>query len=143
MGRSAEFTGPERPLERVGYPTPEPRAGEVLVRVTCCTLCRSDLHTHAGRRTEPLPAILGHEIVGTIAAFGPGTPRTDFRGTPADIGTRVTWAVAVGCGACFFCTDGLPQKCETPFKYGHRRAEPERPAGGCPITWCWFRGRTG
>ncbi|HEX4606626.1 MAG TPA: zinc-binding dehydrogenase [Urbifossiella sp.] len=130
MGRAAVFNGPDRPLELAGYPTPEPRAGEVLVRVACCTLCRSDLHTHAGRRAEPLPAVLGHEIVGTIAAFGPGTAQTDFRGTPAAAGTRVTWAVAVGCGGCFFCADGLPQKCETPFKYGHRRADPGRPAGG-------------
>lgn len=130
MARAARFTGPGTPLELANEPTPEPRAGEVLVRVTCCTLCRSDLHTHAGRRSEPLPAVLGHEIVGTIAAFGEGADRTDFRGAPADIGTRVTWAVAVGCGVCFFCGDGLPQKCATPFKYGHRRAEPGRPAGG-------------
>lgn len=130
MARAVLFHGAGRPLELADEATPEPRAGEVLVRVTCCTLCRSDLHTHAGRRAEPLPAVLGHEIVGRIEAFGEGTARRDFRSTPADIGTRVTWAVAVGCGACFFCADGLPQKCETPFKYGHRRAEPGRPAGG-------------
>ncbi len=130
MARAALFTGPGRPLDLADGPTPEPRAGEVLVRVTCCTLCRSDLHTHAGRRSEPLPAVLGHEIVGRIEAFGEGTARTDFRGSPAAVGSRVTWAVAVGCGACFFCADGLPQKCETPYKYGHRRAEPGRPAGG-------------
>jgi putative phosphonate catabolism associated alcohol dehydrogenase len=130
MARVALFHAPDRPLELVSEPTPEPRAGEVLVRVSCCTLCRSDLHTHAGRRTEPTPAVLGHEVVGRVEAFGPETNRTDFRGTPAAVGTRVTWAVAVGCGACFFCADGLPQKCETPFKYGHRRAEPGRPAGG-------------
>ncbi|HYH64206.1 MAG TPA: zinc-binding dehydrogenase [Urbifossiella sp.] len=130
MATVALFHGPGRPLELVSEPKPEPRAGEVLVRVSCCTLCRSDLHTHAGRRTEPTPAVLGHEVVGRVEAFGPGTVPTDYRGTPAAVGTRVTWAVAVGCGTCFFCADGLPQKCETPFKYGHRRAEPGRPAGG-------------
>ncbi|MFO0798516.1 MAG: alcohol dehydrogenase catalytic domain-containing protein [Gemmataceae bacterium] len=124
------FHGAGRPLELVTEPTPEPRAGELLVRVSCCTLCRSDLHTHAGRRTEPTPAVLGHEVVGRVEAFGPEAPQTDYRGVPAAVGTRVTWAVAVGCGACFFCADGLPQKCETPFKYGHRRADPGRPAGG-------------
>jgi alcohol dehydrogenase len=49
---------------------------------------------------------------------------------PAAVGTRVTWAVAVGCGACFFCGDDLPQKCERPYKYGHTRTERERPLGG-------------
>jgi alcohol dehydrogenase len=130
MGCSVLFTGPGRPLEPVRTATPQPRAGELLVRVSCCTLCRSDLHTHSGRRTEPTPAILGHEVVGRIEAFGPGTAHADFRGTPAAVGTRVTWAVAVGCGACFLCSEGLPQKCEKPFKYGHRKTEPGRPDGG-------------
>jgi alcohol dehydrogenase len=130
MARSVIFTGPGRPFEVVRFPTPEPRGAEVLVRVTCCTLCRSDLHTHAGRRTEATPTVLGHEIVGRIEAFGPDAPRSDARGQRAEVGARVTWGVAVGCGRCFFCADDLPQKCERPYKYGHVRADPERPVGG-------------
>src|SRR5262249_10496086 len=130
MARAALFTGFGEPLELVRFPTPEPRGAEVLVRIACCTLCRSDLHTHIGRRNEPTPTVLGHEIVGRIEAFGPEAVRVDAAGTPAAVGTRVTWAIAVGCGKCFFCADDLPQKCERPYKYGHVRAVRDLPLGG-------------
>jgi alcohol dehydrogenase len=102
----------------------------VLVRVACCTLCTSDLHTHAGRRAEPTPTVLGHEVVGRIEAFGPDAPRHDFRQKPLAVGDRVSWSVTAGCGRCFFCADGLPQKCESLFKYGHERVSGERPFAG-------------
>jgi alcohol dehydrogenase len=47
-----------------------------------------------------------------------------------NVGDRVTWAVVVGCGSCFFCAEDLPQKCERPFKYGHQRLATDRPLGG-------------
>ncbi len=130
MARAVLFTDPKESLEVVTFATPEPADEELLVRVTCCTLCRSDLHTHSGRRTEPTPTVLGHEIVGRIAAFGKLAARVDYRGTPAEIGSRITWAVAVGCGQCFFCANDLPQKCEHPYKYGHRRTDRTSPNGG-------------
>jgi alcohol dehydrogenase len=130
MARAVLFTAAGQPLDVVPFATPEPRGAEVLVRITCCTLCRSDLHTHAGRRTEATPTVLGHEIVGTIEAFGPGASQVDASGTSAAVGSRVTWAVAVGCGACFFCDHDLPQKCERPHKYGHLRTTREAPRGG-------------
>jgi putative phosphonate catabolism associated alcohol dehydrogenase len=130
MQRAIVFTGAGRPLELVRFPTPEPRGAELRVRVTYCTLCRSDLHTYAGRRTEPTPVVLGHEIVGSIEAFGPTAPRHDAHGLPVSVGSRVTWAISVGCGSCFFCTEDIPQKCERPYKYGHGRLNPERPLGG-------------
>lgn len=113
-GRAMVFHGSGSPLEQVRYEVPRPQGGEILVRVTCCTLCRSDLHTYTGRRNEPTPLVLGHEITGRVEAVGP-----DVRGVP--IGERVTWPVVVGCGSCFFCDDALPQKCERLYKYGHAR----------------------
>ncbi len=130
MSRAIVFTGHGKPLEMLRSPTPEPRGAEVLVRVSCCTLCRSDLHTHGGRRREPTPCVLGHEIVGRIEAFGPAAGRQDAAGVPLEVGSRVSWAVAVGCGSCFFCAEDLPQKCERPYKYGHHRLDPDRPLGG-------------
>jgi alcohol dehydrogenase len=130
----------------VRYSDPSPRGAELLVRVTCCTLCRSDLHTHSGRRHEATPTVLGHEIVGRIEAFGTEASRSDSRGLPASVGDRVSWAAAVGCGQCFFCAEDLPQKCERLYKYGHVQATRERPWGGgladvvvlTPGT-AWFR----
>lgn len=121
-GRAALFHGVGQPLELAWFPVPEPVGSEVLVRVTCCTLCASDLHTHAGRREAPTPAVLGHEIVGRIEAINPGSRLT--------VGDRVTWSIAASCGACFFCGDGLPQKCERLRKYGHERSTPDRPFTG-------------
>jgi alcohol dehydrogenase len=130
MGRAVLFSGPGRPLELVRYAVPAPRGRELLVRITCCTLCRSDLHTHAGRRSEPVPSVLGHEIVGRIEAFGPEASRADGRGRHVTVGDRITWAVAVGCGRCASCTDDLPQKCERVCKYGHMATTRDRPMGG-------------
>ncbi len=117
--RAVLFTGPDQPLEFVTAPDRNPCGAEVLVRVTCCTLCRSDLHTHAGRRIEPTPCVLGHEVVGLVEAFGPDAPQTDWASTPTTVGSRVTWSVVIGCGRCYFCREDLPQKCERLFKYGH------------------------
>lgn len=74
--------------------------------------------------------VLGHEIVGRVEAFGPDAPRHDAAGEPLRIGSRVSWAIAVGCGSCFFCAEELPQKCERPYKYGHERLSADRPLGG-------------
>src|SRR5262249_8984673 len=95
-----------------------------LVDVVACTLCGSDIHTLHGCRAVPVPTILGHEILGRIAAFGPEAPRRDAVGHPLQEGDRVTWGVVARCGGCFYCLRGLPQKCERQVKYGH---EPLRP----------------
>lgn len=122
MARVLFFHGPGRPLEVAHFDPPAPVGREVLVRVGCCTLCRSDLHTHAGRRAEPTPCVLGHEVVGRVEAAG--------REATVSVGERVTWSVAASCGACGLCAGGLPQKCERLFKYGHARATAERPFVG-------------
>ncbi|MDH3281518.1 MAG: alcohol dehydrogenase catalytic domain-containing protein, partial [Gammaproteobacteria bacterium] len=67
-------------LERAGSPLtlvdrepPRPRAGEVLVRVSACGVCRTDLHVCDGDLEHPaLPLVPGHEIVGTVAECGTG-----------------------------------------------------------------------
>lgn len=126
---AAVFHGPNQPLRMQEFDVAEPSGGEVLVRVTACTICGSDIHTYDGRRSAPAPSILGHEIIGRIEAFGPGAPRSDAGGAPLEIGDRVTWSVVAHCGDCFYCRRGLPQKCEAMVKYGH---EPLRP--GAELT---------
>ena len=130
MPRAAVFHDAGNPMEYATFAAHAPVGAEILVRIRLCTLCRSDLHTHSGRRVEPTPTVLGHEIVGTIEAFGPDAPHYDGEGRPVHIGSRITWAIAVGCGACFFCADDLPQKCERPYKYGHQRVTAERALTG-------------
>ena len=130
MPRAMVFLGAGQRLEPRRFDPPEPRSAELLVRVTCCTLCRSDLHTYSGRRIEPTPIVLGHEIVGRIEAFGPDAPRRDALDAPLSEGDRVSWCIAAGCGTCYFCAADLPQKCERLYKYGHERLEPSAPPLG-------------
>src|SRR5262245_17344383 len=121
MTRTARLTlfhGPGQPLSVAGQPVPAPRGAEILVRVTACSICSSDVHTFTGRRPVPTPTVLGHEIVGRIEEMGPEVS-ADVVGQTIRPGDRITWSIAASCGRCFFCTHELPQKCATLFKYGH------------------------
>ncbi|HTN73691.1 MAG TPA: alcohol dehydrogenase catalytic domain-containing protein, partial [Pirellulaceae bacterium] len=64
--RAALFLGADQPLEIRSLPLRRPDAKEVLVEVTLCTLCGSDVHSFEGRRAVATPTILGHEILGRI-----------------------------------------------------------------------------
>ncbi len=108
-----------RPLEFRRVALPSLAEGEMLVRVTACSLCGSDLHTAHGRRPHVVPTILGHEIIGRVAAVGPGEPVRDVAGVPLTVGERITWSVCASCGTCDRCRRDLPQKCRSLFKYGH------------------------
>ena len=130
----AVFTAAGAPLENATVGTPTPRAGEVLVRVSCCTVCGSDLHTYQGHRDTPVPTILGHEIIGRIEAIG-GT-LLDLEGNRLELGDRITWSVAASCGECFYCTHELPQKCERLFKYGHEKLRPAHALSGGLAEHC-------
>ena len=90
----ALFDGPNQPLRLVRCEIPPLREDEVLVAVRCCTLCGSDVHSYAGRRPTPTPAILGHEIVGEVIDWR-GQPRLGDAGQgPLAAGQRVTWTLA-------------------------------------------------
>lgn len=117
--KAAVFVGPEEPIQLRDVGIPSPVDGEVLVRVLGCTLCGSDLHSKLGRRTVPMPTVLGHEIVGEIQQFGSNATKQDMRGKPLGIGDRVTWCIVANCGECFYCQNDLPQKCTNSVKYGH------------------------
>ena len=117
----ALFHGAGQPFELCTRQIAAPNIDEVLVQVSLATICGSDLHTITGRRTAPVPCVLGHEAVGRIAA--PTTVR-DAYGEPLHEGDRVTWSIMAACGACQYCKErNLPQKCEKLFKYGHARSE--------------------
>ncbi|MCU0876830.1 MAG: zinc-binding dehydrogenase [Pirellulaceae bacterium] len=125
-----------RPLVLREFPLPVPRAGETLVEVIACTLCGSDLHSLHGRRPVPLPTILGHEILGRVSAFGPGTNGRDAAGQPLAVGDRVTWSIVASCGDCFYCRRDLPQKCLHQTKYGHEPLRPGRELTGGLADHC-------
>ena len=90
----------------------------ILCRTSFSTICGSDLHTITGKRSEPVPLILGHEITGKVVQMGKGIAADGF-GNKLDIGDRISWTIMASCGKCYYCNKGLPQKCEKLVKYGH------------------------
>ncbi len=96
-------SGPLRLTERE---VPEPGPGELLVRVRACGVCRTDLHLAEGDLPPRAPGITpGHEVVGEVAAAGPGTTRF----APGD---RVGAAWLAGTdGTCAYCRHGKENLC--------------------------------
>jgi alcohol dehydrogenase len=102
--------------------------GGVACDVVMSTICGSDLHTINGRRREPTPLILGHEIVGRVTEHAGDV--NDWHGQPLHRGDLVTWSIMVSCGKCFYCQNDLPQKCLRLHKYGHCSCDGDHPLSG-------------
>ncbi len=98
---------PGQPLRETHAPMPTPGAGEILIRVAACGVCRTDLHIVDGDLPPlPHPVVPGHEIVGTVEALGPGI--ADLR-----VGQRVgvPW-LGWTCGHCDHCRGGHENLCD-------------------------------
>ncbi len=128
--RIAVFKGTGIPLSLERIPVPPLKPGEILVRNEFTSLCKSDLLTYSGAREEKTPTILGHEIVGRIAAFGPGTKREDLDGQQIAEGDRITWAIFSSEPESELARSGIPQKASGLLKYGHERVTPQNTLHG-------------
>lgn len=98
---------PREPLRARDVPMPKPGVGQVLVQVSACAVCRTDLHVVDGELPHPkLPLIPGHEIVGVVAEVGRGADR--FK-----IGERVgiPW-LGWTCGECRYCRSKRENLCD-------------------------------
>src|SRR5262245_2193846 len=96
-----------QPLALAELPDPRPGAGQVLVAVSACGVCRTDLHIADGELSEPkLPLAMGHQIVGTVVGAGKGAERFAQ-------GQRVgvPW-LGWTCGECRYCTGGRENLCD-------------------------------
>jgi len=103
----SSFAENRAPLQRVDLPDPGPRKGEVLVRVSTCGVCHTELDEIEGRTPPPrFPVVLGHEVVGKVVEAGAGAGR--FR--PGDR-VGVGWFYS-SCGECRFCSEGEDNLCE-------------------------------
>ncbi|MGH9568190.1 MAG: zinc-dependent alcohol dehydrogenase family protein [Candidatus Angelobacter sp.] len=102
------------PLRLADVDMPAPGQGEVLVRVSACGICRTDLHVVEGelpRRKSPI--IPGHQVVGVVEREGPDT-------SLYPVGTRVgiPWLHRT-CGKCFYCKTGHENLCDAPEFTGY------------------------
>lgn len=97
----------QNPLELIELPIPEPHRNQVLIKVSACGVCRTDLHVIEGELPQQyLPIIPGHQIVGRIDKIGAGVTRWK-------LGDRVgvPW-LHQACGRCEYCCDGKENLCE-------------------------------
>ena len=97
----------KKPLEMVDLPDPVPGEREILVKVTACGVCHTELDEIEGRTPPPrFPIVLGHEIVGIVQ-------KKDSKINKFKIGDRVGigWIHSV-CGQCTFCLEGQENLCE-------------------------------
>ncbi len=95
------------PLELVDIAAPVPNKGEVLIRISVCGVCHTELDEIEGRTPPPsFPRVLGHQVVGTVEELGVKAGR--FK-----IGDRVGVAwIYSSCGECRYCTEGNDNLCE-------------------------------
>jgi propanol-preferring alcohol dehydrogenase len=104
----------ENPLEYTDVSEPMPRAGEVLVRVQACGVCRTDLHVIEGELSpKKSPVIPGHQVVGTVEQVGAGATRF-LKGTRVGI----AWLHRVD-GTCGYCKRGEENLCDAPLFTGY------------------------
>ncbi|TDN70493.1 zinc-dependent alcohol dehydrogenase family protein [Paraburkholderia sp. BL10I2N1] len=112
--RAMVFDGTSALLRDMQLDDPVPAAGQLLIDIHACGICRTDLHVVDRDLTEPKePVIPGHEIVGTVAAMGP-----DVSGFALGDRVGVPW-VGRTCGQCRYCLAQRENLCDAPGFTGY------------------------
>ena len=106
LPRITDLSRNNSPLELVDLPRPVPREREILVQVSVCGVCHTELDEIEGRTPpERFPVVLGHQIIGRVAQTGKGAARFQ-------VGDRVGIAwIHHACGTCSFCREGRENLC--------------------------------
>jgi propanol-preferring alcohol dehydrogenase len=114
--RAMVLDRPGTPLVMCERPLPLPGAGDILIEIAACGVCRTDLHVVDGELPHPkLPIVPGHEIVGRVAALGANV--VGFR--PGER-VGVPW-LGHTCGVCEYCRAGRENLCDAPLFTGYTR----------------------
>lgn len=112
--RALKLHAPRQPLRLEEVALPQPGPGQLLVRVHACGVCRTDLHIVDGDLGEACyPITPGHEVVGRVAAIGPGV-----EGFAPDQRVGIPW-LGYTCGACDYCRAGRENLCVRPRFTGY------------------------
>ena len=113
--RAMQLDRPGEPLRAVTRDLVEPIGSDLLIEVTACGVCRTDLHIIDAELEGKLPIILGHEIVGRVVALGDSV---DEFGVGERVG--VPWLGGTD-GTCFYCTHDRENLCDRPAFTGFTR----------------------
>ena len=125
--KSYQITSWGQPLEELEVPIPKPTGSEVLIKITSCGVCHSDIHIWDGffdlgggkritleERGLGLPFTMGHEPVGEVVELGPDA-------TGVSVGDKRIVYPWIGCGTCEVCKDNNELLCNNPITVGTRR----------------------
>ena len=141
--RAAVYPAPNQPFELRDFPLRNVSDEELLVRVSMSSICRSDIHSWQGKRPNPCPGLLGHEIIGRIEQQGTGVVQ-DLRGIPLAVGDRITWTEFFHSGTDYYdAIHNLPQKSIGLRKYGHESADTQPHFLGGFAEYCYVMPGTG
>lgn len=113
--RAMVLDAQRQPLRLADVPRPAAGPGQVLLRVTACGICRTDLHVVDGDLDRPaLPLIPGHQIVGAVVSVGSGIDRLEP-------GQRlgVPW-LGGSCGCCWYCRHDRENLCDAARYTGYQ-----------------------
>jgi alcohol dehydrogenase, propanol-preferring len=114
--RAMVLEKPRTSLQMREWQMPMPAAGEILVEIAACGVCRTDLHVVDGELPNPkLPIVPGHEIVGRVAALGAGVV-----GFASGERIGVPW-LGYTCGVCPYCRSDRENLCDRPLFTGYTR----------------------
>jgi len=107
LNEISSFVENREPLQMVDLPDPVPGEGEILIRISACGVCHTELDEIEGRTPPPrFPMVLGHQVVGKVIETGKGANRLKS-GERVGIG----WIYSA-CGKCEFCIKGDENLCE-------------------------------
>ena len=125
--KAYQITSWGQPLEELEVSIPKPTGSEVLIKITSCGVCHSDIHIWDGffdlgggkritleERGLGLPFTMGHEPVGEVVELGPGA-------TGVSVGDKRIVYPWIGCGTCNVCKDNNELLCNNPITVGTRR----------------------
>jgi alcohol dehydrogenase, propanol-preferring len=115
MMRAMQMDAPGEALHMVERLLPVPQGSDILIQVSACGVCRTDLHVADGDIHGALPIVPGHEIVGTVVALGPDADRF-----AAGDRVGIPW-LGQTCGHCRYCESGRENLCDHPVFTGFSR----------------------
>jgi len=107
LSKISSFAENREPLKMVDLSDPVPGEGEILIRISACGVCHTELDEIEGRTPPPrFPMVLGHQVVGKVIETGKGTDRLRSRDR-----VGIGWIYSA-CGKCQFCVKGDENLCE-------------------------------
>jgi D-arabinose 1-dehydrogenase-like Zn-dependent alcohol dehydrogenase len=139
---AAVMIKPNEDFELKYFKIPEPEPNAIIAEITAATVCGTDVHIWRGRRSVPLPIIIGHEGVGKVHSIGCNV-KTDSLGLNLTDGDKILWSIILTCGRCYGCIIEKDQvTCKNRKIYGYMSCQEFPHLNGTFSTHIYLRPNT-